>query len=137
MTLWRTYYHLVWATHQRAALITETLEPELYRYIQSKARSLNCPLHAIGGMPDHLHLVVSIPPSLAIADVVMRIKGSSSHHLNRTYPNQTFAWQREYGVFSLGGKQLEGAIAYVNQQKYHHANQTVIVGLEPEALLAQ
>ena len=131
MTFWRTYYHLVWATRNRDPLITETIEAELYGYIQAKAKSLNCPIHAIGGMADHIHLIVSIPPSRAIADFVMRIKGSSSHHLNHTYPNQTFAWQREYGVFSLGGKQLQGAIVYVQNQKQHHTNQTVIASLEP------
>jgi putative transposase len=132
MTLWRTYYHLVWATRDRAPLITNDLEAELYDYIQAKLKSLNCPFHAIGGIADHLHLIISIPPSLSIADVVMRIKGSSSHHINSKYPNQSFAWQREYGVFSLGGKQLETAIAYVNYQKKHHAEQTLITSLEPQ-----
>ncbi|WP_416666382.1 IS200/IS605 family transposase [Egbenema bharatensis] len=134
MTVWRTYYHLVWATHDRAPLITEAVEAELYSYIQAKIRSLHCPMHAIGGVADHLHLVVSIPPSQSIADFVKRIKGSSSHHLNRTFPQQTFAWQREYGVFSLGGKQLDRAIAYVNDQKHHHATGNLILGLEPETL---
>jgi putative transposase len=134
MTVWKTYYHLVWATRDRAPLITEVLEAELYRYIQGKTRSLDCLFHAVNGMPDHLHLVVSIPPSRAISDFVMRIKGSSSHHINQTYPLQTFAWQREYGVFSLGSKQLDQAIAYVEQQKQHHSNRTLIDGLEPSIL---
>lgn len=137
MTLWRTYYHLVWATRNREPLITETIELELYGYIQTKAKSLNCPVHAIGGTVDHIHLIVSIPPNRAVADFVMRIKGSSSHHLNHTYPNQTFAWQWEYGVFSLGAKQLQSAIAYVQRQKQHHANQTLIAVLEPQSLSLQ
>lgn len=137
MTLWRTYYHLVWATVDRAPLITTSLEPELYAYLEVKIRSLGCLFHAVGGMADHLHLVVSIPPSCAIADFVKRVKGSSSRHLNLTFPDQTFAWQREYGVFSLGGKQLAGASAYVQNQKQHHAEHSLIRGLEPEAFLGQ
>jgi putative transposase len=133
MTLWRTYYHLVWATRNRAPLITEALEADLYDQIQAKAKLLHCPIHAIGGIADPIHLIVSIPPNLAIADFVMRIKGSSSHHLNRTHLNQTFAWQREYGVFSLGAKQLEAAVIYVERQKQHHADQTFIRSLEPDA----
>lgn len=133
MTIWRIYYHLVWATGDRLPIITEALEPELYRYIKAKTRSLNCLFYGIGGMADHLHLVVSIPPSQSIADFVKRIKGSSSRHMNRTFPNQVFAWQREYGVFSLGSKQLDRAVTYVRQQKQHHANGTLYRSLEPDA----
>jgi putative transposase len=134
MTIWRTYYHLVWATRDRAPLITEQVEAELYGYIQAKSKSLDCPCHALGGIADHIHLIVSIPPSRAVADFVMRIKGSSSHHLNQIHLNQRFAWQREYGLFSLGAQQLERAIAYVAQQKHHHATQTLINALEPDRL---
>lgn len=132
MSVWRTYYHLVWSTSDRTPLITDRIRVELYDYIQAKAKSLDCPVHGIGGIEDHMHLLVSIPPKLAIAQVVKRIKGSSSHHINQTFLNQTFAWQREYGVFTLGGKQLPDAIAYVENQQHHHATQTLIRALEPE-----
>ena len=124
---------MVWATRKRP-LITAAIEPELYRYIKAKTKSLDSLFHAIGGMPNHLHLIVSIPPRYAIADFVKRIKGSNSRHVNQTFPNQTFAWQQEYGVFSLGGKQLEAAIAYVQNQKQHHQNGNLMHGLEPEVL---
>ncbi|MBE9102848.1 IS200/IS605 family transposase [Vacuolonema iberomarrocanum] len=132
MSTWQTYYHLVWATGDRTPLITDPIRPELYQYMQAKAKSLDCWFHAIGGIEDHVHLIVSIPPKLAIAQFVKRIKGSSSRHLNKTFPDQTFAWQREYGVFSLGRKQLPDAIAYVENQKHHHDTQTLIRGLEPQ-----
>ena len=132
MSVWRTYYHLVWATSDRTPLITDRIRVELYDYIQAKAKSLDCPVHGIGGIEDHMHLLISIPPKLAIAQVVKRIKGSSSHHINQTFLNQTFAWQREYGVFTLGGKQLPDAIAYVENQQHHRATQTLIRALEPE-----
>ena len=105
--------------------MAEAIEAELYDYIKAKAQSLNCQIDAIDGIVDHIHLIVSIPNHRAIADVVMRIKESSSHHLNHTYANQTSAWQRAYAVFSLVGKQLQGAIAYVENQKQHHADQTL------------
>jgi putative transposase len=132
MSIWRIYYHLVWATSDRTPLITDRLCPGLYQYIRAKAESLDCPVHGIGGLEDHIHLIVSIPPKLAIAQFVKRIKGSSSYYINHTFLDQTFAWQREYGVFSLGGKQLPDAIAYVENQKQHHANRTLIRALEPE-----
>ncbi|NJN58678.1 MAG: IS200/IS605 family transposase [Leptolyngbyaceae cyanobacterium SL_5_9] len=132
MAFWRTYYHLVWATESRHPLITTDREAVLYGYITGKADSLGCIIHAIGGVDDHIHLVVSIPPKLSVADFVKKIKGSSAYHLNHSsFANAlTFGWQGGYGVFTLGSKQLDQAIAYVLNQKLHHKDGTVISVLE-------
>ena len=132
MALWRLYYHFVWATKERLPLITADIEPELYGYIIGKANALACITHAIGGIDNHIHLIASIPPKLAIADFVKGIKGSSAHHLNHNVPHYSakFGWQRGYGVFSLGGKQLDEAIAYVVNQKQHHQQGTIVAALE-------
>ena len=132
MALWRLYYHLVWATKEREPLINSDREVELYPYIIAKADALGCIVHAIGGVEDHIHLVVSIPPTLAIADFVKRIKGSSAHFLNQALSASLdkFGWQEGYGVFSLGGKQLEQAVDYVKNQKVHHSNGSAIASLE-------
>ena len=61
MALWRLYYHLVWATKERQPLITLEKEPKLYNYIIGKADALGSIIHAIGGIENHIHLVVSIP----------------------------------------------------------------------------
>ena len=131
MALWRLYYHLVWATKNRQPLIDNQREARLYPYIVSKADAVNCIIHALNGTPDHIHLIVSIPPKIAVAEFVKRIKGSSSHYLNQTFPAPPqFAWQEGYGVFSLGSKQLDTAIAYVENQKVHHQKSTTISMLE-------
>jgi putative transposase len=130
MTLWRTYYHIVWATHDRLPLITPDREPRLYQNILHTIHTLEAQCHAIGGMPDHIHLIVSIPPKIAIAEFVKRIKGSSARYINQSEPIQTFVWQREYSVFSLGSQQTDRAIAYVKQQKQHHQTATLINSLE-------
>ncbi|MEL6901082.1 MAG: IS200/IS605 family transposase [Cyanobacteria bacterium J06606_4] len=138
MSLWKLYYHLVWSTHKRLPLITPRREAALYPYCNHKADALGAHLHAIGGIDDHVHLIVSIPPKIAIAEFVRRIKGSSSHYLNSRYPDDDgskFKWQQNYGVFSLGRKQLDIAIAYTQNQKQHHLNRTTLFALEPEALL--
>ena len=139
MTFWRTYYHIVWATKDRLPLLTENIEVELYNYIKNKCHALDCPLHAIGGINDHIHIVVSIPPSLAISEFVRLVKGSSSHFVNQTQLNREskFAWQREYGVFSLGGQQLDRAIGYVNNQKQHHAQGSIERFLEPDIITTE
>ncbi len=132
MAFWRLYYHLVWATKERQPLITPEREPKLYSYIIGKADSLGSIIHAIGGIEDHIHLITSIPPSLSIADFVKHIKGSSAHQFNQdsSPTSAKFSWQRGYGVFSLGGKQLDEAIAYVSNQKQHHSQGTAIASLE-------
>lgn len=76
--------------------------------------------------------MVSIPPTLSIADFVKKIKGSSAHYLNQALSasSNKFGWQEGYGVFSLGGKQLDQAVNYVINQKTHHSKGTAIVSLE-------
>lgn len=134
MAFWRTYYHLIWATKERHLLITPERETDLYDYIIHKADNLNCTIHAIGGVEDHIHLVASIPPSLSIADFVKNIKGSSAHLLNKnsrlSQNTVFFSWQRGYGSLSLGSKQLEQAVSYVKNQKNHHSQKTAIATLE-------
>jgi putative transposase len=137
MSLWQLYYHIVWATKERQPLIIPHKEPDLYDYMIGKSDSLRCIVHAIGGMEDHIHLVVSIPPTMAIAEFVKNIKGSSSYYFNHslTATSNKFAWQEGYGVFSLGSKQLEQAVNYVKNQKNHHLQGTTNSHLEKVQIL--
>jgi putative transposase len=132
MPLWRLFYHLVWATHNRQPLISPAHEKILYPHIKGKVDFLECKLHAIGGIEDHIHLIVSIPPKLSISDFAKRIKGSSARYLNQELAedNYKFAWQHEYAVFSLGEQRLEWAIAYVKNQKQHHLTEELVKILE-------
>ncbi|MBD2080842.1 IS200/IS605 family transposase [Leptolyngbya sp. FACHB-17] len=133
MPLWRLFYHLVWATEQRQPLITPPKEQALYKYIDDKTTSTGCHLYAIGGTDNHIHLIVAIPPKLAISAYVKQIKGASSHYLNHYVASEemVFEWQKEYGVFSISEKLLKTAIAYVQNQKQHHADHMVIQRFEP------
>jgi REP element-mobilizing transposase RayT len=110
------------------------IEPQLYGYLIGKAAAMDTIVHAIGGIEDHIHVVASIPPKHAIADVVKRLKGSSSHFLNRDLSAlmspSSFRWQRGYGVFSLGQTQLPIAIRYVQKQREHHSERTTMRTLE-------
>ena len=134
MALWRLYYHLVWGTKERHPLINVEMEPVLYGYILGKAHTLGGIVHAIGGMEDHIHMVVSIPPKISIADFVRRIKGSSAYHMTRCGLDtpSNFGWQRGYGIMSMGSKQIDSAVKYVVNQKAHHGQNDVIPALETE-----
>ncbi len=93
---------------------------------------MDCIIHAIGSVEDHIHLVPSIPPKLSVAEFVKKIKGSSTYYLNHipSASSLAFSWQHGYGVLTLGSKQLDEAKAYVNNQKAHHLGGTAIPALE-------
>lgn len=136
MPHWNLNYHFVWATQQRQPLITPIREVPLYHWIKSRTHQLEGCLHAIGGIADHVHLIVSIPPNLAPSAYVKLIKGGSSRWitLNHPDPQIKFKWQNEYGVFSISDRNLHHAVAYVQHQKQHHTNGTIFPTVEPDTL---
>ena len=131
MSFWRLYYHLTWSTKNREPMISPAIEPRLFAYIVRKAAELGGYVYAINGWVDHIHLVVAVPPKVALADFVKNIKGSSSHDLNQEAGlDYEFTGQRGYGVLSIGEKQRPIAIQYVRDQKQHHEDKTVHPWLE-------
>jgi len=131
MPYWQLFYHLVWATKQRAPLLTPAVEPEIHGFLRGKAIGLGATVFAIGGVADHVHLIVAIPPRLAVATFVGQIKGVASAKANQARLTETpFRWQAEYGAFSFDGKRLPNCIAYVERQKQHHAEHATIGVLE-------
>jgi putative transposase len=131
VSFWRLYYHLDWATKNREHLIQPEIETRLDAYLVRKAAELGVYVYAINGWYDHIHLLVAIPPKRAVADVVKRLKGSSSHYLNHTGElAYKFAWQRGYRALTLGERQRPKAKAYVRDQKAHHGQGATNAWLE-------
>ena len=131
MPYWKLYYHFIWGTKNRLPLIDVAFESELYRAIAAKAKDLGGFVHAIGGTEDHVHLGVSVPPKVAPAKFIGDVKGNSSHYVNHVIePDFEFYWQDEYGVLSFGEKNLSGIVKYINNQKRHHADGTLIAAME-------
>jgi len=131
MPFWRLYYHLVWATKERRPLITGNIEAEVHGHLTGKADALDAIVHAVGGIDDHVHMLVSIPPKVSVSDFVGQLKGASAFHINHMPDSLgNFGWQRSYGAISVGPAGLARAIAYVRNQKEHHAQGTTIEALE-------
>jgi len=129
---WELFYHFVWATQGRAQVIDTVVEPHLYQYIENKTASYEGSVIAIGGTPDHVHLVVSLPPKVAPAVFIGAVKGSASRYLNQSSPAlQGFRWQTEYSVLSLSQQQLPKIVGYVQRQKEHHRAGELDCKLEP------
>jgi len=94
MTYWRLHYHLIWATHEREPSITSEREKMIYGVLYNKGKELSLKIHAAGNIEDHVHVVVSIPPKLAVADCVRHLKGASAYAINHiTGSNGQFRWQ--------------------------------------------
>lgn len=131
MPYWKLYYHFVWGTKHRLPLIDASFEEELHRVIAAKAQGMDGFVHALGGMEDHLHLAVSIPPKIAPAKFIGDVKGNCSHFVNHVIkPDFEFHWQDAYGVFSFGEKSLFVIKEYIQNQKQHHADGTLIAAME-------
>jgi REP element-mobilizing transposase RayT len=132
MPFWVCYYHIVWATRNRELLIAASIEPVLFESIRSKSAELGCPILSVNGMSDHIHIAVSIPPKVAVAEWVGNVKGASSYTVNTMFPNAPthFRWQSGYGVLTFGVKHLVMVQEYIANQKTHHANNTLLTYLE-------
>jgi len=131
MSYAQLFYHMVWATKNRAPLISTEIEPVIYAYVARKVIALGGKVFALNGMQDHTHLVSSIPSRIAVATFIGQVKSVSSAQLNSSaIAADHFAWQEEYGVFSFDGKRLPQYIAYVEKQKEHHGANTIIPILE-------
>jgi putative transposase len=133
MPYWRLYYHVVWSTRERASLIRQDVEREIHKLIVGAARRNRIEVLAIGGIEDHVHVVISVPPSISLSDAVSRIKGASSHVIrerhNHVLQNE-FNWQSEYGAVSISESQLDPVCSYVRDQRRRHADRKTVPGLE-------
>ena len=112
-------YHIVFATKYRRRTMTDSLEERLYEYIGGTIRAKNGSLIAIGGMPDHIHILARLSPSLPVAVVVRDIKANSSKWMNEQ-PGQAFEWQKGYGAFTVSYSQIQAVEEYLRNQQSHH-----------------
>jgi putative transposase len=123
--------HVTYHTKGNLPLIKGDVEPKLYGFV--KERILKTPgayFHAVGGIEDHIHFAVSLPPEIQPAQWIGQMKGASSHHVNQGSMHKLLEWQGGYGVVSFGTKDLPWVIDYILNQKEHHKNGTTRDRLE-------
>lgn len=128
MSYTKLFYHIVFRTLQSIPAINEANERELYQYIWAFCQQQKCILHRVNGMPDHLHLLVEIRPSIAVADFVRQLKNASHKWLekhNALFPD-FYAWSKGYCTLSYSEHEIETVINYIKRQKEHHKSQTFI-----------
>lgn len=132
MAYWHCLYHVIWTTKNRAPLISAQIEPLLYAVFASQVKQLECKLLAANGVEDHVYLAVAIPPKWSVAECVKRMKGNSTHAINKHFPNleTRFAWQEGYGALTFGRMNIDFVVHYVQNQKEHHRQATFLDELE-------
>jgi putative transposase len=115
------YYHLVYATRGRKAAFSEMEMARLCEYTAGIVRSLKCTLHLANGPADHIHLAVSLDPSVSLAEFVRTVKAGSSKWVHQNFPQlEHFAWQDGYAAFTVSHSGMDKVVAYIRNQQEHH-----------------
>ncbi len=124
-SLSRIIFHIVFCTKEREKLITDVIAERLYPYINSICATMGCHIYGIGGMEEHVHILLEQPRTASIAETLNAIKSNSSRWMCTSFPEcRHFSWQSGYGVFSVSQDSIETARQYVENQKRHHEKQT-------------
>ena len=115
------HLHIVFSTKNRQSLIKSDFEQPIYNYISGIGRNLEIPILKIGGMSDHIHILMMLPATISLSNAMHKIKGSSSRWINEQFFNDNiFKWQGGYSAFSVSISNLEKVKEYISRQKVHH-----------------
>lgn len=123
------YVHLVWATWDRQPLICGATKATVYRTIIRECEAFGVELLAIGGVEDHVHLLISLPSTVAVCNFVQKIKNQSS-----LLAGNAFKWQGAYGAMSVTGRHVPQVTTYIENQAEHHGSETYSRSWEPPAV---
>jgi putative transposase len=117
--------HCVWSTKHREKSLDSKLRDRLWPYLGGVAKANKMKAFAIGGVADHVHMLVSLPPTLSVAKAVQLLKGNSSKWIHETFRKlHSFEWQEGYGAFSISISGIDATVAYIRNQTEHHRTRT-------------
>jgi putative transposase len=114
------HYHVVFGTKNHESLITSDWRARLHAFLGGVIRKLNGVPDAVGGVADHVHLLVGLRATHTLSDVLREIKSVSSAWVHENVGVRSFAWQEGYGAFTVSASQVENVRAYIQQQEEHH-----------------
>src|SRR5271165_3149742 len=120
-----SYFHCIFSTKERRPFSTPPLRERLWPFLGGIARQNKMKAIEIGGVDDHVHLLLSLPSTMAIAKALQLVKGGSSKWIHETFPeHRGFAWQVKYGAFGVSVSQLDKIVGYIRGQETHHRKMT-------------
>lgn len=113
--------HIIFSTKNREPWLRTDIEERVWSYLGGIARENGMKAGMIGGIENHVHLLLGIPPTLAISKATQLIKGGSSAWIKETFPGLPgFGWQDGYGAFSVSKSQVPDVTEYIRGQREHH-----------------
>jgi REP element-mobilizing transposase RayT len=119
------HYHVVFSTKHRERWITPEIEERVWSYLGGIARQKDLRPLLVGGVEDHIHILLGMPPTVTISEALRHIKGGSSGWVKETFPGcQRCAWQDGYGAFTVSKSQIPDVEAYIRHQREHHRAKT-------------
>jgi len=119
------YIQVVFAVQGRENLIKCEWRDELHKYITGIVKNHEQKLIIIGGISNHIHILLGIKPNIALSDLVREIKANSSRFVNeRKFVKGKFYWQEGFGAFSYSHSQLDAVIRYIENQEEHPAQKS-------------
>jgi putative transposase len=114
-------YHIVFSTKYRTPVLTSDRREDLFRYIGGIVKNRNSHLYRINGVDDHIHILTSLHPTVALSDFVKEIKAGSAHWIKDNSVFKDFShWQEGYGAFTSSQHEIPGLIKYISEQEQHH-----------------
>ena len=116
--------HCLFSTKRRTKTISAQWRADLWAYMGGIARANGMKAIAVGGTADHVHILLSIPPTIAVAKAVQLIKAGSSKWVHEKTRSKLFAWQEAYAAFTIGVSQVEATVRYIRNQEAHHTKKT-------------
>ena len=120
-TYHQVFVHIVFSVKNRKNMIPGEKKEELHKYINGVITGKNCKLIIVNSMPDHIHILAGLSPTISISDLVKAIKISTNKFINdNKWTKQTFKWQDGFGVFSCGRSQINKVYKYIQKQEEHH-----------------
>lgn len=115
------HYHLVFSTKNRVPTIRPEVESRLWEYLAGTVRGLGGAPIQVGGVEDHVHMLVTLRQEPALAAVLRDLKAASSGWVHDTFPElRDFWWQGGYGAFTVSHSNIEAVKAYIAGQREHH-----------------
>ena len=119
------HYHVLFSTRNREPWIKPLIEQRIWAFLGGIARENKMKAITIGGVEDHLHLLLAIPPTLTVSKALQLLKGGSSAWIKQTFPGmRRFGWQDGYGAFTVSKSQIPQVTAYIQVQRKHHRKKT-------------
>jgi putative transposase len=119
------HYHLIFSTKNRERWIAEDIERRVWAYLGGIARENEMTALTVGGIENHVHLLVGIPPTITVSRALQLLKGGSSKWVHETFPKlHLFQWQDGYGAFTVSKSQIAEVSEYIRRQREHHRTKT-------------